>query len=406
MLSWSELVIIPADDEIVFRVGWSKVEKELLRQCVKKYTFGNFEEYSRHFPTRNRQHVYGMLQKLRGKQAVRSYVGMHLDLMEVRRKNMDAYGCAHYVRKKFGSSKLVKLERFFTIWKYQQMHCQVKEKTNEYQFLQYYDVEKYEGLRSYVMKLRSGKDLNDIYPPVVKHNVDVELLKWEKKLIEARDYYAEKRMLINYLDEISHELKEAVKLGQLDNFDVSDVEYKFIKKAYWIQIASSIKIVQDARSFLENNQEIVDVVLMDPPYSWCGPNPTRGPANQFGTLSDYEIIHLTLGKPVKNTLIAVWNIMSKRNVVLEIFKQQNIEYLDRIVWIKTMKVGKLRSSLVPLTQKCTEELIFGKVGEFPETMLSMNFGKECVLLPVLGNCRMPRYFKELIDSKFKKGAKK
>eukprot|EP00924_Labyrinthula_sp_SR-Ha-C_P003758 snap_masked-scaffold_3-processed-gene-3.16-mRNA-1 protein AED:1.00 eAED:1.00 QI:0/-1/0/0/-1/1/1/0/110 len=88
------------------------------------------------------------------------------------------------------------------------------------------------------------------------------------------------------------------------------------------------------------------------------------------------------------------------------FKQQNIEYLDRIVWIKTTKVGKLRSSLGLLTQKCMEELIFGKVGELPEAMLSINFGKECVLLPVLGNCRKPHYSKELIDSKLKKGARK
>eukprot|EP00924_Labyrinthula_sp_SR-Ha-C_P007491 snap_masked-scaffold_24-processed-gene-4.13-mRNA-1 protein AED:1.00 eAED:1.00 QI:0/0/0/0/1/1/2/0/153 len=137
-------------------------------------------------------------------------------------------------------------------------------------------------------------------------------------------------------------------------------------------------MVKDVRSFLKNNQERVDVLLIDPPYSWCGPNPTRGPAHQYGTLSYHEITNQPLGKAVANTLVAVWTITSKKKCCFR--NQQNIEYLDRIVWIKTTIVGKLRSSLGRLTQKCTEELIFGKVKEFQEAILSMNFGKECCII--------------------------
>eukprot|EP00924_Labyrinthula_sp_SR-Ha-C_P003757 snap_masked-scaffold_3-processed-gene-3.17-mRNA-1 protein AED:1.00 eAED:1.00 QI:0/-1/0/0/-1/1/1/0/179 len=176
------------------------------------------------------------------------------------------------------------------------------------------------------MKLCLGEDLDNIYPPVAKRDVVAELPKWEKKLVEARHYYIEKKVLIKYLYEISHKLKAVVKLKQLNKSNVPEIEFssdeyisnlfwlkhKFIKKAYCIQPAVSIKVVQDVRFFLENNQERVDVLLMDPPHSWCGPNPTRGLANQFGTLSDYEITNQPLGKAVANTLVAVWTITSKK----------------------------------------------------------------------------------------------
>eukprot|EP00924_Labyrinthula_sp_SR-Ha-C_P003756 snap_masked-scaffold_3-processed-gene-3.18-mRNA-1 protein AED:1.00 eAED:1.00 QI:0/-1/0/0/-1/1/1/0/284 len=121
-----DLVIVPVDDEAVFKVGWPKIEKELSRQCVRKYTFGSFEEYARHLPCKNHQQLYETIKKLSGKQAVRSYLRMHLDLVEVRKKNMKAYGCAYYVRKTLGSSKLVRLERFLTMLKYHQMHFKLK----------------------------------------------------------------------------------------------------------------------------------------------------------------------------------------------------------------------------------------------------------------------------------------
>eukprot|EP00924_Labyrinthula_sp_SR-Ha-C_P007490 augustus_masked-scaffold_24-processed-gene-4.40-mRNA-1 protein AED:1.00 eAED:1.00 QI:0/-1/0/0/-1/1/1/0/210 len=85
-----DLITVPADDEVAFKVGWSKAEKELLRQCVKKYALGSFQEYARHLPSMNRQQLYGMLQKLCVK---KSGEKLPRDAFGSRGSSQEEYGC-------------------------------------------------------------------------------------------------------------------------------------------------------------------------------------------------------------------------------------------------------------------------------------------------------------------------
>ena len=80
--------------------------------------------------------------------------------------------------------------------------------------------------------------------------------------------------------------------------------------------------------------------------------PQRGPRIEYDVMNDQEIKDLNIEKILKNTLVFVWTFKSKREVAIEFMKNNNISFVDRLIWVNMTKNNEIISSLVTL---CGEE---------------------------------------------------
>ena len=74
--------------------GWTADEELVLKQCIKKYGFGDYNSIilNHHLPGKNKQQLYTKLQRWTLTQALEQYRGLHADLDDVRKYNIEHFG--------------------------------------------------------------------------------------------------------------------------------------------------------------------------------------------------------------------------------------------------------------------------------------------------------------------------
>ena len=77
--------------------NWLEIEKEILRLAVIKYGYGNWMEIKRHLPTKSKQQMYTLLQRMTGKQSLAEYHTLHVDPLILRTVNFERYGKIYYI---------------------------------------------------------------------------------------------------------------------------------------------------------------------------------------------------------------------------------------------------------------------------------------------------------------------
>ena len=183
-------------------------------------------------------------------------------------------------------------------------------------------------------------------------------------------------------------------------------ETESLKVERWMEPGGSVAIRGRIPEVLKEINKKADVLIIDPPYRFASSNPVRGAANKYEVMSDREIRELKVGSLMENTLVFVWTFLSKRNIALEFMEANEVKVIDRLLWVKTTKTGKLNPGLGNLIQKCVEECIIGMYGDIPATMKKRSIGKEVLFARKRGNSEKPEELKDVIEAAFDDSAVK
>ena len=74
--------------------GWTKEETEILKICLIKFGLGRWTklEKSNCLPSKNTQQCYLQCQRMMGQQSLAEFLGLHLDIDAIAKKNKAAKG--------------------------------------------------------------------------------------------------------------------------------------------------------------------------------------------------------------------------------------------------------------------------------------------------------------------------
>eukprot|EP00924_Labyrinthula_sp_SR-Ha-C_P002457 maker-scaffold_16-augustus-gene-5.18-mRNA-1 protein AED:0.67 eAED:0.67 QI:0/0/0/1/0.5/0.33/3/0/2013 len=398
---------------------WKKIEVYILKQCILKFGFSKYGKYAEFLKNRPKRQIYSQLQRLVGKQAISVYTNLRLDVDASRKDNNKSRGAKYFIEKEFnGETHLFKL-RIFTAMRYAKMHRLNTERAEKVDIMKYFNCSSADGIAQFI-KFMEEKGEVASFPLVNWFNVDKEVQCWKKKFREISRFEAamakKKIEVLRAVDARRDDLQcDKLMPDSKHGFDVKRTKltnlYEFRKENFMMQhwiIHPKVKFFHgDVNDFIKKfDGGAFEVVHLDPPYRFMAKNPIRGAANFYDTISDHDLRKLDFTRLMKNTIVFLWTFPSKKSLAMDIFKKNNIKYMDHLLWIKLSAKWKLRSTFGKLTQKCSEELLIGVYGKLPDVLKNRNFGKECVFAEVVGNSCKPEKFYEIIEVRFEKQAKK
>ena len=118
----------------------------------------------------------------------------------------------------------------------------------------------------------------------------------------------------------------------------------------------------------QENGEIFDVIVMDPPWKIGQSNPTQGIRLNYETLNDSAIAKLPIQSLQKNGLIFIWTINNKFKFTLQLLEQWGYKMIEDIVWVKTTKNNKLFKGQGYFLQHSKESCIVGLKGKIQKPL--------------------------------------
>eukprot|EP00924_Labyrinthula_sp_SR-Ha-C_P003155 augustus_masked-scaffold_15-processed-gene-0.43-mRNA-1 protein AED:1.00 eAED:1.00 QI:0/0/0/0/1/1/2/0/2053 len=393
-------------------LNWSTYEAEALRFGVLNHGFGNFAALKQYVPGKNKQQVYTKLQKLVGRQSLKAYHGLYLDVDVLKIDNLSMTGEEYYVRKKLRDSKQVEMFEVLIRWKYAVQHSKNFKKAKERK-LKVFNLTNSEGVKLMLEYVKQdGNDLECCFPKFVGGR--------ESFLIFLKQLWSDLRKrekdIGNKLEEVRKNLykiyafpirNEEYEIKKCDTPNLIKVDFKELNCVAYIWNTKNIgKFYKgDVRCFLAETQEKFDVLIVDPPWRVFSGDPVRGPAVSYSTLPDEEILKLNLKVVMSNTLCCIWVIKGKENFVQELFRRNGIRMMGRFIWIKTNGCNKILSTLGNLTMRYTEECILGVKGELPKVLVTRSLGKEVLYGKRTGNAQKPVELYELLENSCQKNAR-
>eukprot|EP00924_Labyrinthula_sp_SR-Ha-C_P001961 snap_masked-scaffold_30-processed-gene-3.44-mRNA-1 protein AED:0.49 eAED:0.50 QI:0/-1/0/1/-1/1/1/0/1792 len=409
-------------EDCIVEKGWTVHQENLLNSLVKHFGFANYDMILKYMPGRNRQQIYTKLQSWINVQAIGDYTNLKLDLNAVREKNQQWFGKEYKIEKRIRSVVELEKRRWWTRWKFERMHTNLNEFDNRNEILVVHDWNNLSHMKARMKLIIKGikgeKIEGKIYPEISK-NLDGEL---EKLSVRISELMRQQKLIVEERNKIQR-IYELICFGQIvledmpcqasgvkinwgvcnNSIELSTTRVKVLR---WLEPKGAIRIKGDVFDFLDKYVgKPFDVVVIDPPYKFCSKDSIRGPSNNFNQVNDKELVELNLKRVVKNSSVFVWTFWGKRDLTFQLINRWGLKYVDHLLWIKTTRTGKIRSTLGNLTLKCVEELLICRIGELPKSLKSRNFGKEVLMAPSSGNCRKPKEVYEVIEKCFGKNAR-
>eukprot|EP00924_Labyrinthula_sp_SR-Ha-C_P012394 augustus_masked-scaffold_10-processed-gene-5.57-mRNA-1 protein AED:1.00 eAED:1.00 QI:0/0/0/0/1/1/3/0/1641 len=409
-------------EDCIVEKGWTVHQENLLNSLVKYFGFANYDMILKYMPGRNRQQIYTKLQSWINVQAIGDYTNLKLDLNVVREKNQQWFGKEYTIEKRIRSVIEPEKRRWWTRWKFERMHTNLNELDNRNEIIVVHDWNNLGHMKArmklIIKRIKGEKIEGKLYPEISK-DLDgelkklivriSELMRQEKLIVEERNKIQRIYELIR-LDQIVLEDMPCQASGVKINWGVCNNSIELsttrVKVLRWLEPKGAIRIKGDVFEFLNKYVgKLFDVVIIDPPYKFCSKDSIRGPSNNFNQVNDKGLVDLSLKRVVRNSLVFVWTFWGKRDLTFQLINKWGLKHVDHLLWIKTTKTGKIRSTLGNLTLKCVEELLICRIGELPKSLKSRNFGKEALMAPSSGNCRKPKEVYEVIEKYFGKNAR-
>ena len=365
--------------------GWFDIEKEILRVAIIKYGVGNFEKIRVHLPGKSRQQIYTMIQRIVAKQSLAEYHGIHLDILLVRKANIEKYGVVYYIESdrvvtREESEKLITSNRErFEISAEDRIAMRIPyfRRTNEVDMLCEL-IEHVESVKYDVVLL------NDVHPPI--SNVEIYLEALRRKLTKLRLMVAEQetkraaystaakyfyRMLRQnpewcVKEDLVVELKDGVVVygdgrNKYKFTGLSEVSLKrHIQPVGNICWKENILMI-DWKKVVEARVKLLGsgfgVCIVDAPWKFVGNDPVRGASLSYNQLSDEEILSIRLSEIVEDGFLFMWIIPSKEDLARSWIEREGFELVDRLAWIKLSRNGNmLLTSLGLHFGKCKDEI--------------------------------------------------
>eukprot|EP00924_Labyrinthula_sp_SR-Ha-C_P000042 augustus_masked-scaffold_60-processed-gene-0.71-mRNA-1 protein AED:0.69 eAED:0.69 QI:0/-1/0/1/-1/1/1/0/2071 len=390
-------------------LNWSTYEVEALRFGVLNHGFGDFIALKKYVPGKNKQQVYTKLQKLVGRQSLKVYHGLYLDVDVLRVDNLRMTGEEYCVRRIPRDSKQVRMFEVLIKWKYATQHIKNFKKAKEKK-LKVFNLTNTEGVKMMLEYVKQeDSSLDDCFPKFVGGKESFLLflkqlwsdLRKREKDIEGKLEEVKESLCENYIFPMRNAEYEVRKC---DTPNLVKVDFKELNCVAYIWNTEGVGRFYkgDVRCFLTETQKKFDVLIVDPPWRVFSGDPVRGPAVSYSTLSDDEILKLNLKAVMHNTLCCVWVIKGKENIVQELFHRNGIRMMGRFIWIKTNGHNKILSTLGNLTMRCTEECILGVKGELPKVLVTRSLGKEILYGKRTGNAQKPVELYELLENSCQK----
>eukprot|EP00924_Labyrinthula_sp_SR-Ha-C_P002389 snap_masked-scaffold_16-processed-gene-2.6-mRNA-1 protein AED:1.00 eAED:1.00 QI:0/-1/0/0/-1/1/1/0/2052 len=389
------------------RPNWSTFEVQALRIAVLSCGFGNFEKIQAYVPGKSKQNIYTKLQRMVGRQSLKVYHGLHLDVMKLKDDNLKYKGVDYFVQRKQLSDKVVEKKKWFFKWRYLKESEENKKKF-ENKFIEVHDLTSADGVK--ILLTRVDVYEGEKWCGFPRYNGTITDFKiylkdlWGKLKCREKDIQLKLDDLKIHVNN-AEELENVVFGCQVNETAVNNLleicckELNFVANIW--KIPKNVNFVSgDVRNFLMECCEEYEVLVIDPPWNVFSSNPTRGPAVTYKTMKDVDIINLPLRNVVKNGLVFCWVVRGKEKIVERMFEENGIRYLGRLLWIKTNGRDRILSTLGNITMKCTEECFIGVKGILPTKLKNKTIGKEILYGQRAGNARKPVELYELIEDNF------
>eukprot|EP00924_Labyrinthula_sp_SR-Ha-C_P014497 snap_masked-scaffold_94-processed-gene-0.10-mRNA-1 protein AED:1.00 eAED:1.00 QI:0/-1/0/0/-1/1/1/0/163 len=136
----------------------------------------------------------------------------------------------------------------------------------------------------------------------------------------------------------------------------------------WKRPHGSRYINTDVQKFIFNQKEKPDVLIVDLPFKMFSSDPVRGPKVEYDVLDAAAILNLVVNGLPPNNMWFAWTVFKKRDLVLKWMEKNGIKFLSRLIWVKVNEDRTILSTLENLTGACTEKVLIGLRGHFPDTL--------------------------------------
>mmetsp|Transcript_9337 Transcript_9337/g.28072 ORF Transcript_9337/g.28072 Transcript_9337/m.28072 type:complete len:283 (-) Transcript_9337:492-1340(-) len=140
----------------------------------------------------------------------------------------------------------------------------------------------------------------------------------------------------------------------------------------------------------------MDVVMMDPPWSLAGANPTRGVTLGYSQMSDTSVLQIPIGSLQTSGILLVWVINAKYKLCLDMIEHWGYEVIDELVWVKTTKYRRLAKSHGYYLQHAKEVCIVARKGR--QSSLHSAFCQDLLLSSRRGQSQKPEEIYTVAES--------
>eukprot|EP00924_Labyrinthula_sp_SR-Ha-C_P004276 snap_masked-scaffold_3-processed-gene-19.39-mRNA-1 protein AED:0.47 eAED:0.49 QI:0/0/0/0.25/1/1/4/0/1284 len=396
------------ENDVWNRPNWSTFEVQALRIGTLSCGFGNFEKIQKYVPGKSKQNIYTKLQRMIGRQRLKIYHGLHLDVMKLKDDNFKYKGVDYFVQRKQLNNNVVEKRKWFFKLKYWKESEENMKKFKEDKFIEVHDLTSADGVKILLERLDNYE--GEKWHGFPRYNGTIPEFKiylkdlWGTLRCRERDIKSKLEDLKKYVNNGERMGKFVcgclVKDTAVNNLlEIRCQELNFVANIW--KIPKNVKFIsRDVRDFLVECCEEYEVLVIDPPWNVFSSNPIRGPAVTYKTMKDADIISLPLKNVVRNGLIFCWVVRGKEKIVERMFEGNDIKYHGRLLWIKTNGHDRILSTLGNITMKCTKECFIGVKGILPNKLKKKTIGKEILYGQRAGNARKPVELYELIEANF------
>eukprot|EP00924_Labyrinthula_sp_SR-Ha-C_P005510 augustus_masked-scaffold_62-processed-gene-0.16-mRNA-1 protein AED:1.00 eAED:1.00 QI:0/-1/0/0/-1/1/1/0/2107 len=386
------------------RSNWSTFETESLRFAILVVGFGDFQSIRKFVPGKTKQQLYTKIQRLVGRQSLKVYHGLKLDVRKLKQDNLRYTGCNYYIQSSPLAENKMLLKKILFRWKYLRDHKKNEGKYKEKKLV-VFNITYSEGVETMLKTVREkDSDLKNFFPKFNGSKDD--FLCFLKNLwsdLKAREVIIGKRIqevdTLLFKWEVIPQSFEGMRFIECETPNLIKVVDDELNCVFlrWKPSLSFNYFSGDVRTYLAEAEEKFDIIVADPPWSVFSGDPIRGPSVTYTTMKDDEIANLNLRVVMENTLVFIWVVRGKEKVVEKLFERNSIQYKGKILWIKTNGKDKILSTLGNLTMKCTEECYLGVYNNLPGCLKVRSLGKEILYGRRNGNSQKPIELYNLIE---------
>eukprot|EP00924_Labyrinthula_sp_SR-Ha-C_P006998 augustus_masked-scaffold_8-processed-gene-6.62-mRNA-1 protein AED:0.40 eAED:0.40 QI:0/-1/0/1/-1/1/1/0/1501 len=406
---------------------WSDEEYVVLERCILKFGLGNYVPIitGGFLPGKSKQSLYLATQKLVGKQSIKEYSGLQMDVGKAREDNLQRYGTRFYVERSRIVARYERLAgRFFNLFRYARCKWDV-----DIPFFRRNEtpMEREDSLRFLLDVERGKRDKTQRIPPIECLSQEIrqmmQVVKDDRRDLKLRETKLEKALhFVSHVRTCLGDTAEQVYrhgkfpgwLAKRDGtrlcYDIFHDDAKVTRELLVPTNTATLKCdVREldwdrfALMLLHMKGRLPDVLLADPPWRVAQSNPVRGVALKYNTMSLKEIQAIPLGRIVRNGYFMCWITKSTREAAVEWAKKNQFKLKHTLYWIKRSKKGKLQTNTGGLIHSAVEELLVFKQGSVPSSQVTPVMGNDVMTSPRLPSNEKPDELKKRIEGMFDNG---